>query len=377
MGNNPRKTWHSGSLCFGTVAFTLLMAACSGGGGGSSSTPTAPTITTQPQNQTVNAPAPAGFTVTATGNPTPTYQWSLGGTAISGATSASYLTSATTEAMSGGSYTVTAANSAGSVTSSAAVLTVNPALNPNDPEGIYCGTITLSGVSWPMIAAVTAAGEFRFAISNDWVGSATLTGTTGSGTLYTARGATPNSLSLTNVAVTAGASITASYAYGSANGVFSLTSATDPNTGVVLYNHPTMTLPVGVPPSPAWTTSTVDNAGWQSSNYPWTGVTVGASGNISMTVNGANVTGTLTQLSGGLNLYRMNLTFANSGNFTGLGWYSGSSYSGPLGGYGWPLNLAVGSTGDGFFSNVFYCILSTVPANPTNLGVAAAVTYPQ
>jgi hypothetical protein len=99
-------------------------------GGGGSSTPaqTAPTITTQPTNQTVTAPAPATFTVAAAGNPTPTYQWELGGTAISGATSATYTTPATTMQMSGGLYTCQVTNSAGSVTSSQVTLTVNAAV---------------------------------------------------------------------------------------------------------------------------------------------------------------------------------------------------------------------------------------------------------
>ena len=331
-------------------------------------TPAAPIFTLEPQDQHVTAPATATFTAIASGNPAPTYQWYLGITAIPSATAASYTTPATTTAMSGGSYTVVATNSVASVTSSAAFLTVRPSVN--GMEGIYCGSITLSGTATPMIAAVTAAGEFRFAITNDWVGSATLSGATGSGTLYTARGGTPNPLSLTDVVVTPGTSITGSYAYGAATGAFSLTSATDPNTGVVLYNNPTMTLPVA-----GWTTTTTNNAGWQSSAYPWTAVNVDAGGTIAMTVHGAAVTGTLTQLSPGSNLYRMNLNFAASGSFTGLGWYSGSTYSGPAGGVGWPLTYG---SGDGFFANVFYCILSTVPGNPSsNLGLAAAVTYPQ
>ena len=326
-------------------------------------------INSSPTAQTVCAPYNATFTAAASGSPAPTYQWYLGITAIPNATSASYTTPATTTAMNGNSYSVIATNSMGSVTSNAAFLTVNPAVTGMD--GIYCGTITLSGTATPMIAAATASGEFRFAITDGSVGNATLSGSLGTGTLYTAKGATPNTLSLTNVVVTPGTSITGSYAYGLSTGTFSLTSATDPKTGVVLYNNPTMTLPVT-----GWTTTTATNAGWQSSTYPWTAVNVDASGNITMTVNKATVTGTLTQLSGGSNLYRMSLTFATSGNFTGLGWYSGSSYSGPANGAGWPLNFGTGA--DGFFSNVFYCILSTVPGNPTyNLGLAAAVTYPQ
>ena len=84
-----------------------------------------PTITTQPQGQTVLAPATATLSVVGTGTPAPTYQWNLGGVAIAGATSASYTTAPTV----GGSYsyTVTLSNTAGSITSAAAMLTVNAA----------------------------------------------------------------------------------------------------------------------------------------------------------------------------------------------------------------------------------------------------------
>lgn len=91
----------------------------------------APAITVQPAAQTVTAPAAASFAVTATGT-TPSYQWQRstdnGNTYanIAGATAATYGTGATTTAMSGERYRVVVSNSAGSVTSSAAVLTVNP-----------------------------------------------------------------------------------------------------------------------------------------------------------------------------------------------------------------------------------------------------------
>lgn len=105
-----------------------LLFACGGGGGGSAPAPLIPpTIGTQPANQTVLEGATASFTVTASGTAPLTYQWKKGGTAISGATSASYTTSATVLADSGSSFTVTVSNAAGSVTSNAATLTVNPA----------------------------------------------------------------------------------------------------------------------------------------------------------------------------------------------------------------------------------------------------------
>src|SRR5437588_11831354 len=51
---------------------------------------TAPTMTTQPTNQTVTVGQTATFTVVATGTAPLGYQWQKNGTAISGATSASY-----------------------------------------------------------------------------------------------------------------------------------------------------------------------------------------------------------------------------------------------------------------------------------------------
>jgi len=111
----------------------------------------APSITAQPQGATVLAPATATFTVTATGDPTPSYQWSLNGSAISGATSAAYTTPATTAAMNGGSYTVTVSNGVGSpVTSTAAILIVNAA-----------PIITTQ----PAAASVTAGGTATFTVA--------------------------------------------------------------------------------------------------------------------------------------------------------------------------------------------------------------------
>ena len=86
--------------------------------------PTAPLVTTNPANQTVQAGQAATFTVLASGSAPLSYQWRRAGTAISGATSASYTTPATVVGDSGSSYDVTVTNSAGTVTSSAATLTV-------------------------------------------------------------------------------------------------------------------------------------------------------------------------------------------------------------------------------------------------------------
>jgi outer membrane protein assembly factor BamB len=87
----------------------------------------APTITMQPTDQSVAAGQMATFTVMATGTAPLTYQWKKGGTAIAGATSASYTTPATTAGDTGTTFTVTVSNSTGNVTSNAAHLTVTTA----------------------------------------------------------------------------------------------------------------------------------------------------------------------------------------------------------------------------------------------------------
>ena len=84
----------------------------------------APAITTQPSTITVTAGQTATFTVAATGSPAPTYQWQKGTTNISGATSASYTTPATVMGDNGSNYQCVVTNSAGTVTSIAATLTV-------------------------------------------------------------------------------------------------------------------------------------------------------------------------------------------------------------------------------------------------------------
>jgi len=88
----------------------------------------APTITTQPASKTVTAGQTATFSVVATGTAPLTYQWKKNSTAISGATSSSYTTPATTTADNGSQFTVVVTNTAGSVTSTAATLTVSAAV---------------------------------------------------------------------------------------------------------------------------------------------------------------------------------------------------------------------------------------------------------
>src|SRR6267378_2003685 len=143
-------------------------------------TPTAPpSITAQPVSQSVTTGQTATFSVTATGAAPPSYQWRKNGTALSGATSASYTTPTTSTSDNGAQFTVVVSNSVGSVTSNAAALSVNAAPAPgiqvsstsiNFGNGVVGSTlsqvliITNTGTATLSITQVTASGS-AFAVS--------------------------------------------------------------------------------------------------------------------------------------------------------------------------------------------------------------------
>ncbi len=98
--------------------------------------PMPPSITTQPQDLTLDAGQPASFAVTATGSTPLAYQWQRsndGGVSyanIAGATVATYAIAAVGGGDNGARFRVVVSNSVGSVTSAAAVLTVNTFVAP-------------------------------------------------------------------------------------------------------------------------------------------------------------------------------------------------------------------------------------------------------
>jgi len=124
-----------------------------------SAAPVAPSITTQPASQTVSTGQTASFSVAATGTVPLSYQWQKNGANIVGATSASYTTAATTTADSGSTLRVVVSNTAGTVTSAAATLTVNPAPSPGiqvSPTSINFGNAVVGSTSsQPLIIANT------------------------------------------------------------------------------------------------------------------------------------------------------------------------------------------------------------------------------
>src|SRR5204863_366973 len=139
-------------------------------------------FTTQPANQTVTAGRIATFTVTATGTAPLSYQWRKNGANIAGATSSSYTTPATTTSDSGSTFIVVVSNSAGTATSNAATLTVNPAPAPAiqvNPTSINFGN-----------AVVGTTLSQALIISNTGTATLTITQITATGATFSVSGFT-------------------------------------------------------------------------------------------------------------------------------------------------------------------------------------------
>ena len=127
----------------GSGSATTVSASCS-------ATPAAgsPTISTQPADQTVVVGQHALFNVVATG--ATTYQWCENGTAIAGATSATYYSGALASTDAGDSFTVVVGDSAGSVVSNAAMVHINPNTDGSPPASFWGNTAALPAATQVM-----------------------------------------------------------------------------------------------------------------------------------------------------------------------------------------------------------------------------------
>ena len=156
----------------GLVLLVLALAIVNTGCGGlaspsAKSAPGAPSITAQPISQAATAGKAATFNVAAAGTAPLSYQWRRNGMPISGASSSSYTTPATTTSDNGAQFNVTVSNSVGSVTSNAVALTVNAPAGP-----LTASTSTLSfgnvnvGSSSVLGVTFTNSGSANINISN-------------------------------------------------------------------------------------------------------------------------------------------------------------------------------------------------------------------
>ena len=128
---------------------------------------TAPSVTTQPASRTVTAGQTATFMVAATGTAPLTYQWRKNNTEITGATSSTYITPATTSADNLAQFTVVIGNGAGSTTSKAATLTVNGTTSVlhSSATSLSFGTVSVSSSNTQNVT-LTNTGTSTVTISN-------------------------------------------------------------------------------------------------------------------------------------------------------------------------------------------------------------------
>ncbi|MFN0158705.1 MAG: immunoglobulin domain-containing protein [Bacteroidota bacterium] len=120
------------------------------------STPVPPFITLHPLSQTVTAGQSAVFLVAATGTEPVSYQWQRNGVNIPGAINTSHTTASTIVADNGTNYRCIVSNSAGSVSSNLATLTVNPA--PGVPVSDDFNTLSLNTNLWTFVNPLGDAG---------------------------------------------------------------------------------------------------------------------------------------------------------------------------------------------------------------------------
>ena len=191
--------------------------------------PVAPSISVQPANQTVEPGASASFSVTASGTAPLSYQWSRGRTPITGATSSTYTTPTTTLADNGASFTVAVSNAAGSLVSSAAVLTVQilaPSITVQPAsQSVQAGQTA----TFNIIAAGTAPLSYQWSKNGVPIAGANAASHTTPPTVLADSGAT-FAVTVSNAAGTATSQV-ATLAVTQASDVATALAYTDPTTG--------------------------------------------------------------------------------------------------------------------------------------------------
>jgi hypothetical protein len=277
-----------------TTVVLLCVAGCSSGGGGSSSTTTTPTtqapaIITQPTAQTINDGSTATFSVTASGSSPLSYQWNLGGAAISGATSTTYTTGTLAIADTGKSYTVTVTNSVGSVTSSAATVTVHAA--PPTVTVVPGSQAVASNVSVNFVATAKGTAPFTY----QWfVNGTAVTGATSAAYSTPFLTVADSGKSYTVTVTNAGGSVTSAPVVITVNPL-PPTITVEPG-GAVFFIGETATLKVvaaGTTPSYQWALNGSAIPGATAATFT-TPVLSSANNNDSYTVTVSNSAGTVT-----------------------------------------------------------------------------------
>jgi hypothetical protein len=228
---------------------------------------TPPVITAQPASQNVCTNGSTTLSVTATG--ATGYQWSLGGVAIPGATSATYLIP-NAIASEAGNYSVTVTNPAGSVTSNVAKLVVGSTVTTNPASLSIFATQTAT-----FSVSVTGAPPFTYQWFLIPAGTSTGTAITGA-----------TSSSYTTPASTLAFNGNQYYVtIGDTCGVGALTSSNATLTVTTANVPPTITTqPVGETVSVNGTTTfTVAASGTPNLTYQWYRIPAGGVAGVAVT----------------------------------------------------------------------------------------------
>jgi len=131
-----------------------------------------PAVVTPPQGATVFVGGSVSLNVSASGTAPLTYQWQRNSSPVSGATAATYAI-ASAQASDAGSYTVVVTNSAGSVTSAAAVVTVNPVPVSFSAQPQSLSVLTGSAASFAVTVAGTPPFSYQWAKDGGVIAGAT------------------------------------------------------------------------------------------------------------------------------------------------------------------------------------------------------------
>jgi uncharacterized delta-60 repeat protein len=315
-----------------------------------------PTITVQPVSQTLTNGATLNLSVTATGSPTLTYQWSLNGTAIPGATAAALSLFNVQESLEG-NYVCVVSNPYGTATSAAAVITVQSPPNIFDlgqpqPQTVIQGSNATFSVS--------ATGDLPFTYQWRYLGT-------------NIPGATANPLVLTGVQTNQAGnySVVVSNPFGSATSSnalltvrvppFIITQPTPTNQTVVAGSNATITVVAGGDPTLTyqWRLNGVNVSGATAATLTLTAVQTNQLGLYSVVVS--NPYGTVTSSNATLDVKSAPFVATQPQSLAVL--------------VGSPAAFSVTAGGDGPFTYQWrFGGTNLVGATNSNFGIGSAVT---
>ena len=334
-------------------------------------------ITLQPQSQRVNPGDNATFTVAANSAAPLSYQWLLNAAAIGGATTNSYTVIAPPE---GGSYSVVVSDFAGSVTSAAAVLTVqvpNPTTvtvvsgltaNNKTYDGTTSATLSSNNV---VLAGVLPADAGNVALSTNGYTAAFASAALGAGQTVSVSGLSLTGSAAGNYSLTQ-PSLTANVIAGApvtiTSGLTAISKTYDGTTSAALSSNNVVL--AGVASADAGMVALSTNG------YTATFASAGPGAGISVAVGGLGLTGSaaanysLTQpiLTANITAAGAQFTYATSNGAVTI-----TGYIGPGGAVTIPSEingLPVTGIGAGAFEQSSLTSI-TIPDSVTNIGALA------